>query len=421
MRYFAESKRSLYLTNCFKLAMVPVALLSSCAAAQEADYEAELNRQARVIEKLLMEIELLKTQQQKLAQAQASQRKHKKSSTTAPPLPPQTQAQVAQPTNSKNSSSPAEPVGQTPPEPQADTRALPESTAGSNGVLIGDGRFAWETSLSYSYNDNNRVFLDAYSFIPALVVGLIDIRQIKRHSFIGSVSGKYGLTDRWEVELKVPYVNRKDSQRSRPVSVGVSDDEIFNANGDGIGDVQLSTRYQLNEAGQGVIYVANLGVTFPTGTSPFDVEFVESTPGSVFPTELPTGAGYVSVQPGLSAIYPSDPGVFFGSLSYAWNDKIDDDQTGEVDAGDAIGLSFGLGLSLNERTSMSVSYSHKHVLESQINDVRIDGSELDIGQLIIGYAFRYSPLTNINVSLAVGVTDDAQDVRLNLRVPVTVE
>lgn len=298
---------------------------------------------------------------------------------------------------------------------------MPESTAGSNGVLIGDGRFAWETSLSYSYNDNNRVFLDAYSFIPALVVGLIDIRQIKRHSFIGSVSGKYGLTDRWEVELKVPYVNRKDSQRSRPVSVGVSDDEIFNANGDGIGDVQLSTRYQLNEAGQGVIYVANLGVTFPTGTSPFDVEFVESTPGSVFPTELPTGAGYVSVQPGLSAIYPSDPGVFFGSLSYAWNDKIDDDQTGEVDAGDAIGLSFGLGLSLNERTSMSVSYSHKHVLESQINDVRIDGSELDIGQLIIGYAFRYSPLTNINVSLAVGVTDDAQDVRLNLRVPVTVE
>lgn len=111
MRYFAESKRSLYLTNCFKLAMVPVALLSSCAAAQEADYEAELNRQARVIEKLLMEIELLKTQQQKLAQAQASQRKHKKSSTTAPPLPPQTQAQVAQPTNSKNSSSPAEPSG----------------------------------------------------------------------------------------------------------------------------------------------------------------------------------------------------------------------------------------------------------------------------------------------------------------------
>ena len=419
MRYFTAGKRCRYLTHCVRLSVVPAVLWSSAADAQQAKYEAELQRQARVIEQLLSEIELLKKQQQKLAQAQQAASNPSRSAKKTPPAdsPSQTARHESPPSSPPSPS----PVGQTPPEPETDTRALPEATAGSNGVLIGKGRFAWETSLSYSYNDNNRVFLDAYSFIPALVVGLIDIRQIKRHSFIGSISGKYGLSDRWEVELKVPYVNRKDSQRSRPVSVGVSEDEIFNANGDGIGDVQFSTRYQLNNAGQGIIYVANLGVTFPTGTSPFDVEFVESAPGSVFPTELPTGSGYVSIQPGLSAIYPSDPGVFFGSVNYAWNDKINDDETGEVDAGDAIGLSFGLGLSLNERASMSVSYSHRHVLESQINNVDVDGSELDIGQLIIGYAFRYSAQTNINLSLAVGVTDDAQDIRLNVRVPVTVE
>ncbi|WP_232365154.1 hypothetical protein [Salinimonas marina] len=123
----------------------------------------------------------------------------------------------------------------------------------------------------------------------------------------------------------------------------------------------------------------------------------------------------MSIQPSLSAIYPTDPGVFFGNLSYSYNDTTDDEETGEVDAGDGIGISFGLGVSLNPRTSMSLSYSHKHVLESEINNEKIAGSELDIGQLIVGYSFRYSSQSSINTSLAVGVTDDAQDVRLNVR------
>eukprot|EP00487_Bulimina_marginata_P008227 TRINITY_DN30416_c0_g1_i1.p1 TRINITY_DN30416_c0_g1~~TRINITY_DN30416_c0_g1_i1.p1 ORF type:complete len:114 (+),score=11.67 TRINITY_DN30416_c0_g1_i1:42-344(+) len=96
-----------------------------------------------------------------------------------------------------------------------------------------------------------------------------------------------------------------------------------------------------------------------------------------------------------------------------------DEEVGNVDPGDSAGISFGLGVSLNERASMSLSYSHKHVLKSKINDIKIDGSQLDIGQLIIGYSFRYSPSTNVSLSLAVGVTDDAQDTRLNFRLPVT--
>ncbi|WP_018981495.1 transporter [Salinimonas chungwhensis] len=372
---------------------------TSAQSASSPAYEDELRRQGALIEQLQKEIDALKKQHH------------------SDEPPPNKQAFTATRSSAANPQ-PQAPVGQKPPEPEADVRALPESNS-RNGVLVGDGQWAMETSLSYSYNDNNRVFLDGYSFIPALIVGLIDIREVKRHSAIASLSLKYGLTERWEIEVKTPYVARNDTQRSRPVSVSVSEDEIFDASGEGLGDIQVATRYQLNEAGNGIIYVANLQASFPTGTSPFDVEFIESTPGAVFPTELPTGAGYMSIQPSLSAIYPTDPGVFFGNVSYSYNEKIEDEEIGEVDAGDGIGVSFGLGLSLNARTSMSVSYAHKHVLESKINDVKIDGSELDIGQLIIGYSFRYSPSTNINVSMAVGVTDDAQDIRLNLRVPIT--
>ena len=118
------------------------------------------------------------------------------------------------------------------------------------------------------------------------------------------------------------------------------------------------------------------------------------------------------MQPSITALYPTDPGVLFGNLSYAYNMKTDED-VGEVDPGDSFGVNFGLGLSLNQRTSMSISYSHKHVIKSEIDGNEITGSTLDIGQLVVGYSFNYSQKTNVNLSLNIGVTDDAQDVRLH--------
>jgi len=365
-------------------------------------YELELERQQQMLVEQGKEIDNLKRILKDLAPKTTQQKGNKNAN----------KAKTAEAVASK-------PVGKAPPKSTARIEELPNVSTNVNSVLTKAGTLIIEPAIGYVYSDNNRVFLEGYSFLPAIVVGIIDIREIKRHSFIASIGTRYGLTERWEFGLKLPYIARKDTQRSRPISEAVSADEIFNANGNDIGDVELSTRFQLNSGiAGGPIYVANLVATIPTGTSPFDVEYVESTSGSVFPTELPTGSGYFSVQPSLTAIYPTDPGVLYGNLSYGYNMKTDE-KIGKVDPGDSIGLSWGLGLSLNERTSISLGYSHKHVLESKINGVKIDGSELDIGQLNIGYSFNYSPKTNINVSLNVGVTDDAPDVRLDFRLPIT--
>jgi hypothetical protein len=367
------------------------------------NYQDELKRQQKILIKQGQEIETLKrlinTQGANVSQKNTNSRpnKYKKSPATI-----------------------NKPVGKAPPKTatRIDISAIPKLSTNVSGVLTKAGALIIEPSIGYSYTDTNRVFLDAYSFLPALVVGLIDLREIKRHTAVGSIGTRYGLTERWEVGLKLSYIGRNDTQRSRPISVGVSEDAIFTASGSDIGDIQLSTRFQINSgASGGAIYVFNLIGTIPTGTSPFDVEYVESTPGAVFPTELPTGSGYYSVQPSLTAIYATDPGVLFGNINYGSNLKTDE-EVGQVDPGDSVGFSFGLGLSLNERTSMSLSYSHKHVLKSKIDDVKIDGSELDIGQLIIGYSFNYSKQTNINLSLNIGVTDDAPDIRLNFRIPM---
>ena len=213
---------------------------------------------------------------------------------------------------------PRSPVGQRPPKNVQDT-APPEIPRLSNnvgGVLTKKGKLILEPSIEYSYNSNNRVFLDAFTFLPALAVGLIDLREIKRHSTMASLAARYGMNDRLELEFKLPYVYRSDSQRSRPISIGVGEDEIFNASGDGIGDLEFAARYQLNNGNDGwPIFIGNLTVTIPTGTSPFEVEYVQSTPGAMYPVELPTGSGYVSIQPSVTALYPTDPGVFFGNLA----------------------------------------------------------------------------------------------------------
>lgn len=384
-------------------------------ALAKTEYQRELERQQKILIEQGKAIEnlkrLIKNQDYKINQQRTNTQPNKNAK------PPQNK--VTNKKNSKVSTVINKPVGKAPPKTAVDISAIPKLSTNISGVLTKAGTLIIEPSLGYSYTDTNRVFLDAYSFLPAIVVGLIDLREIKRHTVIGSIGTRYGLTERWEVDLKLSYIGRNDSQRSRPISVGVSEDAIFTASGSDIGDIQLSTRYQLNSGlGGGAIYVFNLVATIPTGTSPFDVEYVESTAGAVFPTELPTGSGYYSVQPSLTAIYATDPAVFFGNINYGNNLETDED-VGQVNPGDSVGFSFGLGLSLNERTSMSVSYAHKHVLKSEINDVKIDGSELDIGQLIIGYSFNYSKQTNINLSLNIGVTDDAPDIRLNFRLPMT--
>ena len=380
-----------------------------------------LQSQGREIDQLKSGLERQTATDRSLPPAEPTPAQRVADSPAKPAQTTQQQPKVA----SSQPALPDKPVGMAPPPIFKDAQVVesPRIDDAVGGVLTGNGKLVFEPSIEYSYTDNNRVFLDGFTFLPALAVGLIDLREIKRHSTIATISGRYGLTNRLEAELKLPYVYRSDQQRSRPVSIGVAEDDVFEADGDGLGDIQLAFRYQLNKGNNGwPVFIGNLVTSFDTGSSPFEVDFVQSTPGAVFPTELPTGSGYRSVQPGLSILYPTDPGVFFGSISYGWNEKTDEIISGiksTVDPGDSIGFGFGMGFAFNERSSFSLGYSHKHVLESEIDGIEIEGSALDIGQLSVGYSFRATPKSSVNMSVTIGATEDAQDVGLSLRMPMT--
>ncbi|WP_434150732.1 AMIN domain-containing protein [Methylocaldum gracile subsp. desertum] len=317
---------------------------------------------------------------------------------------------------------PKGPVGQA-PEPEAKPKPpeLPRISETVGGVLTPKGHLIVEPSLEYNYASNNRVFLDAFTFVPAIAIGLIDLREIDRHTFIGAITGRYGVTDRLEISGRVPFLYREDMQRSRAVSIGAGVDETFNADGSGLGDIEFTARYQFNGGANGwPIFVGNLATTIPTGKSPYDVDYVlaQGVPGARFPTELPTGSGYVSVQPSITALYPTDPAVFYANLNYGYTLETDED-VGTIDPGDSIGASFGLGFSINERSSFSIGYSHKHVFDTEVDGESVSGSSLDIGEFLLGYSFKLTRDTSLNLSVSIGATEDAQDVKLTLRLPMS--
>ncbi|MDF0678122.1 MAG: hypothetical protein P0107_03350 [Nitrosomonas sp.] len=61
--------------------------------------------------------------------------------------------------------------------------------------------------------------------------------------------------------------------------------------------------------------------TVPTGKGPFDIKYAQAqgVPGAVFPTEVPTGPGFFSFEPSVTAFYATDPAVFFANLAYNYN------------------------------------------------------------------------------------------------------
>jgi uncharacterized coiled-coil protein SlyX len=331
----------------------------------------------------------------------------------------------------------AEPVGKPPEVSKKEVEAIASISDEVRGVLTPRGTLVIDPSLKFAHSSNNRVFLEGFGplVVPSLFLGLIDIREVDRDLWIASLSARYGITSRFQFELKVPYVWREDRIRSRPLLVNLFGDEVFEVDGDGLGDVEFAFDYQFNQGLNGwPFFIGGLRVSAPTGTDPFDVETVdivvldnegnpvEDDDGNPiiqrFPTELATGSGFWGIQPSLTFLYPTDPAVFFGTLSYNWSieDRVDS-EIGKIDPGDTIGLSGGMGFGINERSSFSLGFSYKHVTKTEQNGSKLKGSELDIGELSLGYAFRLNRKSNLNLSIGVGATEDAQDFQMTVRLP----
>ena len=196
---------------------------------------------------------------------------------------------------------------------QAAARVAP--VADQPGVLTPKGYVTAEASLQFAYSSSNRIALAGYTVVPAILVGLVDVREVKRSTYTAALATRWGAWDRVELEAKLPYVWRSDTSIGREVNqASTADTAAFGASGHGIGDAEVTARYQLNalRADEPVV-VASLRAKTRTGRDPFEVTTSRNVVGfrnDGIQQQLPTGSGFNGLQPGLTVLLPSDPAVF---------------------------------------------------------------------------------------------------------------
>jgi hypothetical protein len=401
-------------------AFVLLSLRGVDAGAQVPNAEAEIRELARQLEQQTRQLQAqqkqLEDQSRRVQELERKLLQAQQPTAATPETKPATQKaqapQKPQPTQQQA-------VGRAPETPLESRAAEIPALVDIRGVLTPRGTFVLEPSLQYVHSSNNRVALVGFTIIPAITIGLIDIRSVNRDLFTAQIAARYGVTNRFEVEARIPYVYRHDSNLTRPLATPSTADSVFEASGQGLGDIELAARYQINQPGpHQPYYVANLRFKSRTGKDPFDVDI---DPETNLQSELPTGTGFLAFQPSLTVIYPSDPAVFFGNFSYTWQKKRNVGQGfGTVDPGDSVGASVGMGLALNDRASFSIGYEHNTVLRTKQNrEPLIDSRTLQIGTLNLGASYRLTNRTMLNLSLNFGVTEEAPDVQAVLRMPMS--
>jgi hypothetical protein len=315
---------------------------------------------------------------------------------------------------------PQQPVGQAPPPQERPPQVDVLSDRG--GVLTPAGALVYEPALDFSHTTDSRAVISGFTVLPAILVGTLDVTRVN-HDVIQEVNTfRLGVTNRSELEVRIPYVYGRQETTARPLNTGSSSDSTTTATGRGIGDVEVAGHYQFNNGGDLPFFIGNLRFKSRTGKDPFQVPI---NPQTGLQTQDPTGSGFYNIEPSVTAIYPSDPAVFFANVGYLValgrtinSPLVSANGPAQVDPGDAIRFSFGLGFGINEASSFSLGYDYSAFLQTKINHQSQSGTDLQIGSVLIGYSYRFSDRFSANVTTTIGVTSDAPNTRIILRFPI---
>ncbi|HQS00395.1 MULTISPECIES: transporter [unclassified Polaromonas] len=298
-----------------------------------------------------------------------------------------------------------------------------------------DRKFTLETGLSYSHSNRRDLFLNGFLALDAIFLGQINLDRIKADTLTFDLTGRYAPTDRLQFDINVPYLYRYSAFSS--VGAGFSTSAVAErnvSNGD-IGDVNAGVFYRLvQESADRPDTVLNFRIKAPTGTSPYGIKF-EDAPDSggnlKLPEKLPTGNGVWAASAGVSFIKTVDPAILFANLGYthhfdrSFSDISSDPNTrtpGSVRLGDQFSLGAGFAFALNERMSLSTSYSHRFARKARIRQQgqdwqTVNGSDSSAGVLNFGVTYALSDRRSMVFNLGIGVTADAPDITIGVKFP----
>ena len=316
-------------------------------------------------------------------------------------------------------------------EPPPSVEALYQEASG----FFGGGSFSLEPGLTYSHYDTRQLFLNGFLALDAIFLGNIGVDEINADTFTFDLTARYNWRQRWQFDINIPYIYRETTYRSAGAGGASSTySEQVVEGGPKLGDISFGVAYKfLDEQPGRPDAVFSLRVKAPTGDDPYGIK-LDQVPGNdnlTVPESLPTGNGVWSATAGISLVKTLDPAVMFANLAYTHNFDEDFDDIsaqrsvevpGSVKLGDYFQFGLGLAFALNERMSLSMSFSE---LISRSSRIRYDGggwqtvngSDANAAYFNIGMTLAASDRLTVVPNLSMGLTPDAPDFSLSLKFP----
>lgn len=271
------------------------------------------------------------------------------------------------------------------------------------------------------------------SFADAIFLGTIDTDRIRSHQWTADITGRYTFNDRWQGELKIPYVYRymEYSAKGDADDSGITfTDSLSDSN---IGDISAAIYYRmLTETNNRPDLVWNFRATAPTGRDPYGIPNSPNNPSNLqdVPSQLATGSGLWGLSTGFSAVKTVDPAILFASVDYNYYLKgsFDDvsaaagQQPGEVQLGDSFGYGLGIAFALSERLSMSFNFNQSFNREAKQSFdggslVKVPESNGNSATMGMGVTWAIDDNLSMVVNWAAGLTQDAPDYVVGVRFP----
>lgn len=296
-----------------------------------------------------------------------------------------------------------------------------------------DRRFTLETGLTYSHYDRKQLSLNGFLALDAIFLGNINVDTVKADIWTLDLTGRYTLNDRMQFDLNAPFLYRDTTYISAGqgyASTAYSEKNL--SMGPKLGDVNAGLYYQLlKETPNRPDVVWNLRVKGPTGSNPYGIK-VETVPGNtnlIVPTELPSGNGVWAASTGLSFVKTLDPAIVFASVNYFHNfshhfDDISTDAAtvvpGDIKLGDSFQYGLGTAFALNERMSLSLSYTQRFTARSKLKPdgqdwTTIVGSDANAAMLNFGATYGLSDNSLVVANVGAGLTPDAPNATVGVK------
>jgi hypothetical protein len=271
---------------------------------------------------------------------------------------------------------------------EAAQRALERTLTQSGALLLPSGAFELTPSLTYRRNEQSGAIVAATPSGTALAN-----RQIRTNEFTGFLDLRAGLPYNMQLELGLPYTRVSTTQVT---DLGTS----TSGSGNGMGDFTLGlARTLIRERGWQPDLLGRVSYNFGNG---------EQQDGGV-----QLGGGFRQIQGELVALKRQDPLAFVGSIFY--NKSF---EKNSIMPGDAIGFSVGALLAASPATSLQLRFSQLYRKKTELNGIRVLGSEQTFGTLNLGASSVLSRDMTLITQVGIGLGNDAPKYSFTVSLPI---